>query len=67
MEKENTQHNTQCQSEFHEEHLCYIISQGFHLTDKKKYETLTGNPQFKCQHFGRKAGSERNLCEPVEL
>lgn len=67
MKKEDMKHNTNCQSELHDEHLCYILSQGFNLSDKQEYEALTENPQFKCKHCGRKTGSARNLCEPVEL
>ena len=51
----------------HSEHLCYIISQGFHLTDEQAYRVLTDIPAFECGHCGRKAHNARNLCHPSEL
>jgi len=51
----------------HEEHLCYIISQGFHLSDGQSYLALIAGPKFRCSHCGRQATSYRNLCIPVEL
>jgi hypothetical protein len=39
-----------CGSEFHDEHLCYIISQGFNLTDEQGYRALVENPAFRCNH-----------------
>ena len=60
-------HNANCKDPLHKEHLCYFISQGFHLSDKDEYKCITENPQFKCQHCGRSAKSENNLCKPVKL
>ncbi|MEN6423943.1 MAG: hypothetical protein ABFD90_05500 [Phycisphaerales bacterium] len=51
----------------HSEHLCYIISQGFHLTDEQTYRALTETPTFQCGHCGRKARNAANLCHPTEL
>jgi hypothetical protein len=56
-----------CTSEFHHEHLCYIISQGFHLTDERTYRALIEDPAFRCDHCGRTAKSGANLCVPVAL
>jgi hypothetical protein len=67
MAEENVQHNTECKSELHSQHLCYFISQGFHLTDDEKYKALVSDPEFKCQHCGCVANSDKNLCEPVPL
>jgi len=67
MAEEAVKHNLECKSESHGQHLCYIISQGFHLSDEQEYQTLIKDPQFKCQHCGRMAKSEDNLCEPVSL
>jgi hypothetical protein len=50
-----------------EEHLCYIVSQGFHLTDAQNYSALIAKPKFHCNHCGRQAASTRNLCVPIEL
>ena len=67
MAQENVEHNTECKSDLHSQHLCYFISQGFHLTDDEKYKAMINNPMFKCGHCGRVAGSDKNLCEPVSL
>ncbi len=50
--------------ELHTEHLCYIVAQGFALTDEPSYQALVTNPRFQCSHCGRKAGSEKHLCVP---
>ena len=51
----------------HTQHLCYIVSQGFHLSDEAEYQALAKEPQFKCKQCGRVAKSENNLCKPVKL
>ena len=67
MAKENTKHNFKCGSPLHKQHLCYFVSQGFHLTDEREYKMLVENSQFMCQHCGRTARCKENLCKPVEL
>ena len=67
MGEENVKHNPKCKSSNFKEHLCYIVSQGFHLNEEQKYKALIEGPQFKCEHCGRVAKSENNLCEPVKL
>lgn len=67
MAEETVKHNLECKSESHSQHLCYIISQGFHLSDEEEYKALLEDPKFKCQHCGRVANSEKNLCKPVKL
>jgi hypothetical protein len=56
-----------CGSELHEEHLCYIISQGFNLADEQGYLALVEDPAFRCNHCGRKARRAGNLCVPARL
>lgn len=56
-----------CDSPSHEQHLCYMISQGFNLTDQDQYNALIEDPHFRCEKCGRTAKSEANLCKPVEL
>ncbi len=60
-------HNTDCNSPVHTEHLCYFVSQGFHLSNEQEYKWMVENPQFKCQHCGHVARCEKNLCKPVKL
>jgi hypothetical protein len=67
MAEEKVSHNTECQSDSHTEHLCYMTSQGFHLSDKQDYDVLVKHPKFKCEHCGRVANSDTSLCRPVSL
>ena len=62
-----TEHNLECKSELHEQHLCYIISQGFHLSDEQEYRALVENAEHKCAHCGRVAKSSDNLCVPTHM
>ena len=59
--------NTECTSETHSEHLCYIVSQGFHLTEVQQYKALVAEPKYRCGRCGREARSSGNLCIPAPL
>ncbi len=59
------QQNLDCKSETHNKHMCYLISQGFQLSNPDEYDALVENPRFKCQHCGRVAKNKGNLCEPI--
>ena len=61
------QHDLECKSEDHDMHLCYLTSQGFHLSDANEFKTLTSDPEFQCKHCGRQAKSDKNLCDPKKL
>jgi hypothetical protein len=50
-----------------DERLCYIIAQGFNLTDEQSYLALISDPKFRCKHCDRQAASNRNLCVPIGL
>ena len=67
MDGKASQRETDCNSELHGEHLCYIISQGFNLTDEQGYQALVEQPAFRCGHCGRTAKSGGNLCVPDGL
>ena len=54
-------------SDLQDEHLCYIVSQGLHLTDEEGYQALVSDPQFRCGHCSRTARTRNNLCIPVDL
>lgn len=54
-------------TDLQDEHLCYIVSQGLHLTDEGVYRHLIEDPKFRCDHCGRAAKSRSNLCIPVDL
>lgn len=67
MAMEYTKHNTACQTGVHTEHLCYIISQGFHLSDEENYKVLVEYAEYKCRRCGRVAKSDANLCLSAPL
>ena len=59
--------NSICDSEQHTQHLCYIRSQGFHLTDEQEYKALVEDAKYICDRCHRTAKSDANLCVPVLL
>ncbi len=67
MTDEISSSDSGCDSPSHEQHLCYMISQGFNLTDQEEYKALVKDPQFSCQKCGRAAKREINLCKPIKL
>ena len=67
MGRKAIQHNAECLSDLHTKHLCYIVSQGLHLTEEQEYQAMVKTPKFKCRHCGRVANSDKNLCEPANL
>jgi hypothetical protein len=67
MSEEKPQHNLECDTDSHTEHLCYLMSQSFHLTEEQDYKALIEDPKFRCRRCGRKAGSKKNLCMPAGL
>ena len=67
MNIEKTIKPNQSVSRVPEDHLCYIVSQGFNITDEQSYLSLISNPKYRCGHCDRQATSDRNLCVPKEL
>ncbi|MHC4331677.1 MAG: hypothetical protein ACYSWW_26525 [Planctomycetota bacterium] len=65
--KETTAPTVQNNNGMPDEHLCYIVSQGFNISDEQSYLELTTDSKFRCGHCGRQAGHDRNLCVPMEL
>jgi hypothetical protein len=65
--KNKRAYNLESKSNPHSKHLCYIVSQGFHLTNAEEYNALIKDPEFKCQHCRRSAKSADNLCKPEKL
>ncbi|UCE46489.1 MAG: hypothetical protein JSW47_12805 [Phycisphaerales bacterium] len=61
------QPDSECCMGSHTEHLCYMVSQGFHVSDEQEYKALVENPRYKCNRCGRAAASDANLCVPDSL
>lgn len=60
-------HNTDCEGEGHSNHLCFLMYEGFHLSNKDEYRALVQDAHFRCQNCGRTAKAAESLCAPVEL
>jgi rubrerythrin len=67
MADEPLSSNSECRSSSHEEHLCYLILQGFNISDEAEYKALIEDPMFKCSKCGRSAHRRENLCKPARL
>jgi len=67
MAEKCPEHNEGCGSPQHDHHLCYFVSQGFHLSNKQEYKWMVENAKFKCQTCGRVAQCQDNLCKPTKL
>lgn len=67
MTGETFSDNSECEKSSHTQHLCYMISQGFNLSDEAEYQALIKDPAFKCKKCGRLAKSPTNLCKPAAL
>lgn len=67
MAQEDAQLKIECNSELHKQHLCYIRSQGFHLSDEQEYKAIVEYAKYKCNHCGYTAKSDTNLCVPTPL
>ena len=68
MDRKIERLDTECdEAGLHGEHLCYLVSQGFDLTDGLCYLALIEGPRFQCDHCGRKARNSRNLCVPRQI
>ncbi len=67
MAEKLLQLNTECCTTGHSQHLCYLISQGFHLSDEQEFKMLIEDAGYRCDHCGRHAKNDANLCVPVPL
>ena len=56
-----------CASDVYNEHLCFLICDGFYESDKDAFRAMVQNAQYRCQICGRTAKSAKNLCDPVAL
>jgi hypothetical protein len=66
MVKKNIHHDEICHLPSHNHHLCYLVSQGFDLSDPSEFKGLMSEPTYECGNCGRLAHSNENLCKPVK-
>ena len=67
MADEKKDHNAACETEAHEQHLCYLMYEGYHYTNREEYKKLVKDAGYICQNCGRTAASDINLCAPTKL
>lgn len=67
MQETTKQHNTECKDGNHNEHLCYLMCDGFHYSRKEEYKEMVRDANFRCQYCARTAKRAENLCAPVPL
>jgi len=67
MANEQSDHNKECKSDDHNEHLCYFVSYGYHIDNPEDYKDLVDPPRYKCYYCGRTAHNAESLCKPEEL
>jgi len=67
MAEEKIKHNTDCKNAGHQNHLCHLMYNGFHLKNPEDYKATVQDAQYRCQNCGRTAHREQNLCSPIKL
>ncbi|MFC1604769.1 hypothetical protein ACFL5F_07055 [Planctomycetota bacterium] len=67
MVEEKMTNKESCASEEYDEHLCFLICDGFYETDSEAFRAMVQDAQYRCQICGRTAKSAKNLCDPVAL
>ena len=60
--------NNECRaSGVYNEHLCFLVCDGFYETNRDAFKEMVQDAQYRCTICGRTAKSEKNLCDPVLL
>ena len=67
MQEVTKQHNAECTADAHNEHLCYLMCDGFHYSHKEQYKVMVQDANFRCQYCARTAKRAENLCAPIPL
>jgi hypothetical protein len=67
MTEQQMVNNESCTSELYNEHLCFLICDGFYETDRDAFRAMVQDAQYRCAICGRTAKSKKNLCDAVPL
>jgi hypothetical protein len=65
--KESGKECSKCESDLHKQHLCYLMYEGFHYSNRAEFKKLVHGAEFICMNCGRTAKAETNLCAPAKL
>jgi len=57
----------ECKSDKHIKHLCYVVSDGYHVNNEEGYKNLVKEPRYKCHLCGLTANIGESLCGPAKL
>lgn len=67
MAEKKKEHNLECTSGVHKDHLCFLMCEGWHLSHQEEYKAMVKDAEYRCRYCDRTAKSEHNLCYPVDL
>ena len=67
MTEQKIQDNVECKSQTHENHLCHLMYEGFHLSNPDEYRQIVQNAQFRCENCSRTAKRSEDLCAPIAI
>ena len=67
MAEEKKNRKIECTADKHQNHLCFLMGEGWHLTQKQKYKDMVQDAQYRCEYCDRTAQKAENLCAPIEL
>ena len=59
--------NAACTDGKHEQHLCYLQYEGYHVAHAAEYKALVHAAEYICRNCGRTAASAASLCAPAKL
>jgi hypothetical protein len=59
--------NPNCTGEKHEDHLCFLMHEGFHYSHKAEYKAIVKDAEFRCENCARTAQLAKRLCAPMPL
>ena len=67
MAEKQMEHNTECTSQGHNKHLCFLMYEGYHFDHPSEYKEMVQDARFRCQNCGRTAHRSDQLCMPIAL
>jgi hypothetical protein len=60
-------HHEACKNPNHNQHLCFLMCDGFHYSHPAEYKAMVQNAEYRCQNCSRTAKEAAHLCEPIKL
>ena len=67
MPKKLVYQKPECATGHHEHHLCFLMGDGFHFSNKAEYKAMVQNAEYRCENCSRTACAARHLCAPIPL